>query len=66
MSDVKKAWLPAFSRATVGVRTTVGIVGGAVELLLGLPIFQALLLGAVIGSTDHRRGGHLHAVVATG
>ena len=52
LSDVKKAWLPALMLATVGVCLTVGIVGTAGMLLLGIPIFQALLLGAVVGSTD--------------
>jgi cell volume regulation protein A len=52
LSDVKKAWAPALSLATLGVCLTVGIVGVAVTLLLGVPLFQALLLGAVVGSTD--------------
>ena len=52
LSDIKKAWLPALLLATVGVCLTVGIVGIAMMLLLGIPIFSALLLGAVVGSTD--------------
>ena len=52
LDDVRKAWLPALLLATVGVCFTVGIVGLLLVLLLGIPIFQALLLGAVVGSTD--------------
>lgn len=52
LSDVRKAWLPALLLATIGVFFTVGIVGAAATLLLGVSIFQALLLGAVVGSTD--------------
>lgn len=51
-SDIKKAWAPALLLASLGVCLTTGIVGGAVMLLLGSPLDQALLLGAVVGSTD--------------
>jgi len=51
-SDIKKAWAPALVLASLGVCLTTGIVGGAVTLLLGSPLDQALLLGAVVGSTD--------------
>lgn len=52
VGDIKKAWVPAMALASVGVCLTAGIVGGAVTLLLGLPLEQALLFGAVVGSTD--------------
>jgi len=52
LADVRKAWAPAFTMATVGVCLTTGILGVLVSLLFGLPIERALLLGAVVGSTD--------------
>ena len=52
IGDVRRAWLPATLLATLGVCLTVAIVGAAAHLLLDLPLFQALLLGAVVGSTD--------------
>ena len=50
--DIRKAWAPALLLASLGVCLTTGIVGGGVTLLLGVPLDQALLLGAVVGSTD--------------
>ncbi len=52
LGDIKKAWAPALLLASGGVCLTTGIVGGLVSLLLGVPVERALLLGAVIGSTD--------------
>ncbi len=52
LGDVKKAWAPALLLASLGVCLTMGIVGAAVTLLLGVPLERALLLGAVVGSTD--------------
>jgi cell volume regulation protein A len=52
LDDIKKAWLPSLLLATVGVCLTAGITGVASAMLLGAPIFYALLLGAVVGSTD--------------
>jgi len=52
VADVKKAWLPATLLASLGVCVTAGLVGAGVTLLLGAPLDQALLLGAVVGSTD--------------
>lgn len=52
MPDVRRALGPALALATVGVCLTASIVGGLGSLLLGVPIAVALLLGAVVGSTD--------------
>ncbi|WP_051340225.1 potassium/proton antiporter [Azospirillum halopraeferens] len=45
------AW-PALTLATVGVALTTGIVGVAAHWLLGLGWVEALLVGAVVSSTD--------------
>lgn len=50
--DVKKAWAPSLSLATLGVCVTTAIVAGALFLLLDVPLDRALLYGAVVGSTD--------------
>jgi len=50
--DVKKAWAPSLSLATLGVCLTTGIVAGALVVLLDYPLDRALLYGAVVGSTD--------------
>lgn len=38
--------------STVGVALTAGLVGLFVHLVLGLPLYESLLIGAVISSTD--------------
>lgn len=50
--DVKKAWAPSLSMATLGVCLTTAIVAGALVVLLDFPLDRALLYGAVVGSTD--------------
>lgn len=44
--------LPALTLATVGVLITAAISGAAAILLLGLPVLEGLLVGAIISSTD--------------
>ncbi|HYD30880.1 MAG TPA: potassium/proton antiporter [Azospirillaceae bacterium] len=43
---------PAVTLATVGVLITTGVVGAAAHLLVGLSWPEALLIGAVLSSTD--------------
>lgn len=50
--DLRKAWAPALTLATLGVCLTAAIVGLVGMALLGMPPAQALLIGAVVGSTD--------------
>lgn len=51
LTDIRVCWGPALALATLGVFITMGVVGIAVWLF-GVPFWLALLLGAVIGSTD--------------
>ncbi len=51
LADIRVCWGPALVLATLGVFITAGVVGIAVWLF-GVPFWLALLLGAVIGSTD--------------
>jgi potassium/hydrogen antiporter len=50
--DVRSSMGPAVALSTVGVAVSVTIVGVAAHLLLGLPWIVALLVGAVLSSTD--------------
>lgn len=49
--DIRVCWGPALMLATLGVAITATVVGVSIWLL-GVPLLVALLLGAVIGSTD--------------
>lgn len=51
-SDVRRAAAPGFTLATVAVVITAGIVGAGTYLLLDVELITALLIGAVVASTD--------------
>jgi cell volume regulation protein A len=52
LRDLRTAGAPAAVLATLGVVITAVIVGVAYHLLVGGPLAEGLLLGAVVGSTD--------------
>lgn len=73
LASVRLAWQPALALATVGVLLTAAITGGVAALLLGLDPLLALLMGAIVASTDaaavflllHQRGMELHQRVSS-
>ncbi len=50
--ETRKVMKEAWTLATVGVLLTALLLGFAVHLVLKLPIIQAMLLGAIVSSTD--------------
>lgn len=52
VKSIKLVWKPAFTLATFGVLITGGITGLAAAYILGIPLLEGLLLGAIVGSTD--------------
>ena len=52
VSSIKMVWKPASVLATVGVIVTATIAGLAAAWMLGLPVLEGMLLGAIVGSTD--------------
>lgn len=51
-SSIKAVWKPSALLATFGVLITAIITGFAAEKILHLPIWEGMLLGAIVGSTD--------------
>lgn len=49
---LKEVWITVVVLATAGVLITAAITGAAASLFLGVPVIVALLLGAVLASTD--------------
>jgi cell volume regulation protein A len=49
---LKEVWITIIVIATLGVIITAAVTAFAAEMLMGLPFMTALLLGAVIASTD--------------
>jgi cell volume regulation protein A len=52
LATVRKGAAPAAALATLGVALTAAVVGAVAVLVLGFPLFEGLLLGAVVSSTD--------------
>jgi cell volume regulation protein A len=52
LAMVRKGAVPAAMLATLGVLLTAAVVGAVAILVLGFPLFEGLLLGAVVSSTD--------------
>ncbi|NDW03137.1 potassium/proton antiporter [Jiella sp. 40Bstr34] len=52
LSTFRQAAAPAIMLATVGVFLTAVLFGLAATYLLGIPLVEGLLLGAIVGSTD--------------
>ncbi len=51
-SSIRPVLREGIALATVGVVLTAGLLGWAASLILGLPLEEGLLLGAIIASTD--------------
>lgn len=49
---LKEVWITIVTLSTVGVLITAAVTGAAVHYIFGIPYIVALLLGAVIASTD--------------
>ena len=52
LSTIRPVFREGIALATVGVILTAGLLGWAASVILGLPLEEGLLLGAIIASTD--------------
>ena len=52
ITAIKRVWKPAAALATFGVLITALIVGAAASVILPISVYEGLLLGAIVGSTD--------------
>jgi potassium/hydrogen antiporter len=52
VSVLRQVWITILIIATAGVLVTAGITGFAAHHILGIPLLNALLLGATLASTD--------------
>lgn len=52
MSNLRLVWKPAGVLATFGVLITTVIVGLAAAWIMGIPLLEGMLIGAIAGSTD--------------
>jgi cell volume regulation protein A len=52
LSVLRQVWITILIIATAGVLITAGITGFAAQHILGIPLINALLLGASLASTD--------------
>src|SRR5690606_24967653 len=50
--SIRSAWMPSATLATVGVLVTAMVTGLAASYILGIPLLEGMLLGAIVGSTD--------------
>jgi hypothetical protein len=50
--SIVQAWKPAALLATFGVIGTATLTGLSAMIILDLPLYKGLLLGAIVGSTD--------------
>ncbi|GGA40357.1 K+/H+ antiporter [Kroppenstedtia guangzhouensis] len=51
-TDIKQVKWESLTLATIGVLITTAIIGGFAALILDVSLFEGLLFGAIVGSTD--------------